>query len=130
VSERGGGGVWARRAADAEDEVRRTLRRLPAKLRRRAEALAVLCERRVRPDQLRDGIEPDTLGLFEGPSFGDEPQAEGVLPPRILLFIENLWAEADADEALFREEVRVTYLHELGHYLGLDEEALALRDLE
>jgi predicted Zn-dependent protease with MMP-like domain len=30
----------------------------------------------------------------------------------------------------FQEEVRRTYLHELGHYLGLDEEALAERDLD
>jgi predicted Zn-dependent protease with MMP-like domain len=34
------------------------------------------------------------------------------------------------DAATFREEVRRTYLHELGHYLGLDEDDLADRDLD
>jgi hypothetical protein len=37
---------------------------------------------------------------------------------------------ADADEEIFREEVHTTYLHELGHYLGLDEDDLFDRGLE
>ena len=52
------------------------------------------------------------------------------VPPQILLFLANLWDYADGDEALFREEVRTTYLHELGHYLGLDELDLEERGLE
>jgi predicted Zn-dependent protease with MMP-like domain len=34
------------------------------------------------------------------------------------------------DEGYFRDEVRTTFLHELGHYLGLDEDELAVRGLE
>jgi predicted Zn-dependent protease with MMP-like domain len=30
----------------------------------------------------------------------------------------------------FRNEIRITYLHELGHYLGLDEDDLFERGLE
>lgn len=70
-------------------------------------------------------IEDDLLGVFEGLSLEDgEPQAPSHLP-RIRLFLDNLWDYADMDEALFREEVRVTLLHELGHYLGFDEEQVA-----
>jgi predicted Zn-dependent protease with MMP-like domain len=31
---------------------------------------------------------------------------------------------------VFRDEVRLTYLHELGHYLGWDEDELAARGLD
>jgi predicted Zn-dependent protease with MMP-like domain len=47
-----------------------------------------------------------------------------------MLYIESLWDFADADVDAFREEVRVTYLHELGHYLGWDEDQLTSRGLE
>ena len=36
---------------------------------------------------------------------------------------------AEDDPDTFREEVRITFLHELGHLLGLDEEDLDVRGL-
>jgi predicted Zn-dependent protease with MMP-like domain len=45
-------------------------------------------------------------------------------------FSENLWDYAEGDEEIFREEVRVTYFHELGHYLGLEEGDLEDRGIE
>jgi predicted Zn-dependent protease with MMP-like domain len=51
------------------------------------------------------------------------------MPPQILLFYENLWDFAGGEEETYREEVRITYLHELGHYLGLDEDELDERGL-
>ena len=33
-----------------------------------------------------------------------------------------IWDFTDGDVSEFREEVKVTLLHELGHYLGLDED--------
>ena len=52
------------------------------------------------------------------------------LPPQIILFLENLWDMAESEEEAFREEVHTTYLQELGHYLGLDEDDLFDRGLE
>ncbi len=43
--------------------------------------------------------------------------------------MENLWDFAGTDEEVFLDEVRVTYVHELGHYLGLNEEELEDRGL-
>ena len=66
-------------------------------------------------------------------SGGAFPDGDGVtspLPPQIILFLENLWEFADADEEIFLDEVHVTFLHELGHYLGLDELDLEDRGLE
>jgi predicted Zn-dependent protease with MMP-like domain len=121
---------WARLHALALEEVKATVASLPTPLRERAEGLPVTFERRPNAAQRRDGIEPDTLGLFVGTEFAYEETANEPLPPQIILFLENHWDLADADEQIFREEVRATYLHELGHYLGLDEDDLFDRGLE
>ncbi len=92
-------------------------------------ALARTFERVPNAARQTEGIEPDTLGLFTGPAFGDEEQSVSPLPPQIILFLENLWDFAEGNEEIFRAEVRTTYLHELGHYLGLDEDELTERGL-
>ena len=109
----------------AADEVDAVLAALPAPLAEPARQVPVLFERLPDPD---DGQGDDLLGLFIGPELaheGDEP-----MPPQIILFLENLWDEAGGNEPAFRNEVRITYLHELGHYLGLDEDDLFKRGLE
>ena len=121
---------WTRLHALALEEVKATLAALPAPLRERAQPLPVTFERRPNAAHRRDGIEPDTLGLFVGSEFAYEETSTLPLPPQIILFLENIWDQAEADDALFRDEVRTTYLHELGHYLGLDEDDLFQRGLE
>jgi predicted Zn-dependent protease with MMP-like domain len=121
---------WPKLHALALEEVKATLAALPAPLRQQAQPLPVTFERRPNAAHRRDGIEPDTLGLFVGSEFAYEETSTLPLPPQIILFLENIWDQAEADEALFREEVRTTYLHELGHYLGLDEDDLFERGLE
>lgn len=121
---------WNRLHGLAREEVGATLGALPGPLRERAQALPVAMMRRPNAAQRRDGIAEDTLGLFIGPEFADEESAASPLPPQIILFLDNIWEQAEADEELFREEVHTTFLHELGHYLGLDEEDLFERGLE
>jgi predicted Zn-dependent protease with MMP-like domain len=115
--------------SQAVEEISSTVESLPRPLREKAQALPITLEKRPNSAQRRDGIEPDTLGLFVGSELGDEAQASPV-PTQIILFLENIWEMAEGDEALFREEVRTTLLHELGHYLGLDEDDLTQRGLE
>jgi predicted Zn-dependent protease with MMP-like domain len=124
------GASWKHLLELAEAEVRGTVRRLPRQLRPHAEALPVAYEPRPNDAILEDGWEPDLLGLFVGKPFGEEESGYADVPPQILLFIENLWDFAEEDEAIFRDEVRTTYLHELGHYLGLDELDLEERGLD
>lgn len=104
------------------------LREFPDSLRVRAETLQVVCERRPSASHLREGIEPGTLGLFEGDCLLDEP-ADASMPTRIVLFLDNLKAEAGGRPGRFREEVRITLLHEIGHLLGFGESDLEDRDL-
>lgn len=109
-------------------EVEATLAALPKPLRERTEKLPVTFEPQPNAGLQADGIEADTLGLFTGPEFADEGNVP--MPPQIILFLENLWDFAEGDEEIFSEEVRTTFLHELGHYLGLDEDELTERGLE
>jgi predicted Zn-dependent protease with MMP-like domain len=121
---------WDKLQQIALEEVETTLADLPLPLQDRARALPVTLDRRPNEAQLSDGIEPDTLGLFVGPEFAFEETSALPLPPQVILFLENLWEMAEEDTAIFREEIRVTYMHELGHYLGLDEDDLFERGLE
>ena len=121
-------GNWKKLCALATAEVEATLAALPKPLRERAGKLPVTFEHLPNAGLQADGIEPDTLGLFTGSEFADEGNVP--LPPQIILFLENLWDFAEGDEVIFREEVRTTFLHELGHYLGLDEDEIAGRGLE
>ncbi len=105
----------------ARQVIDHTLRSLPPGLREAAQPCAIeVCEMAdVSEDE---GLDDDLLGLFEGCSRLDgEPQSPHDLP-RIRLFLDNLWDFAERDPQIFRDEVRTTLLHELGHYLGLDED--------
>lgn len=121
---------WKRLLHLAQAEVRATLAGLPADLRRRASELPVTYQPLPNAALLADGVEMDTLGLFIGEAFPDGESGTAQLPPQIMLFLENLWNFAEGDEKIYREEIRTTLLHELGHYLGLDEGDLKERGLE
>ena len=70
----------------------------------------------------------DELGLFEGNCLLDDPSPDGM--PRIRLFLDRLWEWVKEDERDFRHEVVTTYLHELGHFLGWDEDDITQRGLD
>ena len=120
----------ARLTALAAATVEATQRQLPAEVRPVAVAVPVHYEAGPDPSVLAEGFEPDLLGLFTGNPHGSEFTADQPAPPQILLYLENLWDFAERDVAVFRDETRRTYLHELGHYLGWDEDELTARGLE
>lgn len=121
---------WKTMVSLAEDEVEATLAELPDALRAPARALPVTFERRPNAELQADGLEPDTLGLFVGPAYADEGNTLSPVPAQIILFLENIWDMAKGDKDYFLYEIHTTYVHELGHYLGLDEDDLIDRGLE
>lgn len=114
----------------AKTEVEALRLKLPPEMARRAADVPVVALARPTKAMVRDGIDPDLLGLFVGPNCAEGVESGDPLPPEILLFVDNLWDFAEGDLDVFREEVRVTYFHELGHYLGLEEGELEDRGLE
>lgn len=112
----------------AGEEVQSLLKALPPEVRTAAASIPVTMEEKPGMGAYDDELAGDELGLFEGPPADEEPDAVDM--PRIRLFLANLWEWVEEDEQDFRDEVGTTYLHELGHYLGWDEDDVNERGLE
>ena len=123
-------GQWRRLVQRAEPEVDAVRASLPEVLAEMAGEVPVVFEPAPSQALVADGLAPDTLGLFVGLSYAELDSGAHDLPSQILLFLENIWFYAGGDPQAYREEVRKTYVHELGHYLGMDEEDLWERGLE
>jgi predicted Zn-dependent protease with MMP-like domain len=95
--------------AEFEERVRHALDALPPELARGLENVAVVVE-----DE--NAAEPDLLGLFEEAPY---------MPAKVTIYRRPLEADFGHDPALLEHEIRVTVLHELAHYFGIDEERLA-----
>jgi predicted Zn-dependent protease with MMP-like domain len=87
-----------------EDHVRRALDSLPPELARGLENVAVVIE-----DENPE--EPDLLGLFEELPY---------MPAKISIYRVPL-EESFPDPRELEDEIRITVLHELAHYFGIDE---------
>ncbi len=107
-----------------EDLVADALDELPDELALEMENVAVIVEDWPTREQL-DGRGGTLLGLYEGiPLTARDPITYGaVMPDRITIFRGPL-CERARDEADLAEEVRVTVLHEVGHYFGIDDDRL------
>lgn len=75
------------------------------------------------PYLLADYEDPELMGLFEGAERADMGTLHGMVSPRIHLWRRS-HEHSSASAKQFREEVGRTLYHELGHYLGYDEEGL------
>ncbi|MEO6182901.1 MAG: metallopeptidase family protein [Verrucomicrobiota bacterium] len=116
---------WQWLLSTAKIEVDNLIAALPEELRLPAERLPIYLE--LKPDSSRHSdIESDTLGLFVGNPLAETHLAHGQPAAHIILFLENI---RFGDEAEYKEEIRITYFHELGHYLGLEEDDLEERGL-
>ena len=93
--------AWPGAAARAAvEEVRAAL---PPDVRRRADEVAVAFERDVPRAWLDEGIEPDTLGLFSGPSMRDPDGSWSDEAPLVTLFLGPLLDYSGGDREAFLE---------------------------
>jgi len=100
-----------------EDHVRAALDELPPDLAQALENIAVVVE-----DEHPD--DPDLFGLYHGVPLPERGDMGGVLPDKISIYRIPL-EETFRDPNELREEIRITVLHELAHYFGLDEDRIA-----
>lgn len=112
----------------ADEELKSLIKVLPKDVQDAARKLPVSLEEKPGQGAGDEDLEGDELGLFEGPCAMDESEAAEL--PRIRLFLANLWDWVEGDEQDYRDEVGTTFLHELGHYLGWDEDDVNERGLE
>ena len=95
--------------SEFEERVRSALDALPPELARGLENVAVVVE-----DE--NAAEPDVFGLFEEAPY---------MPAKVTIYRRPIEAEFGHDRARLEHEIRVTVLHELAHYFGIDEDRLA-----
>lgn len=110
---------------EIKDEVRQLLDRLPKRFRSRLQNVEIVIEKRPKRDRLKAmGLNPkkDTLyGLYEGVPL---PERSALYPPllpdKITIFSEPLIRNFP-DPVELKNQLRLTLLHEIAHYFGIDE---------
>jgi predicted Zn-dependent protease with MMP-like domain len=116
--------------------VAQTIDMLPEEFRNAIENIEVVVEDWPTDEELdyfedREGLaEGDgddlLLGLYQGIPLRERDSStyHGVLPDRITLYRKAIEEFCGGDETTMIEEIRKTFLHEVGHYFGIDEERL------
>ena len=99
-----------------DDHVRAALDSLPPGIAAALDNVAVVVA-----DEHPD--DPDLYGLYEGVPLPERGDMAGALPDTITIFRRPLQEDFD-DPRELEAEIRITVLHELGHYFGLDEDRL------
>lgn len=108
-----------------ESAAREALLNLPRSIREYADAVPLLIEDFPSEELIRkDNLSPQILGVFLGvPRTQASVTEQSTDLDRIILFKRNLEKVCrDRDELI--EQIQITVKHEVGHYLGLDEEDL------
>lgn len=100
--------------------IEQALAEIPADLHDRLDNVEILVE-----DE-REG-DPGLYGLFDGVPLTERTPASMDMagPDRVYVFRRPLMEDFGHDPALLMREVRITILHEIGHFFGLDEDRLA-----
>lgn len=108
-------GVEAIDAESFEILVAEALESIPDELRAEMENVAIIVDDESPPGPL--------FGLYEGIPLTERGYYAGASPDRITLFLATICQSANSPEELARR-VRVTLLHEVGHYFGIGEARL------
>ena len=113
---------------EIEKEAVRVLERLPAEFRSRLHNVEIVIEKRPKKSQLRAmGLDPhrDALyGLYQGTPLSTRSVLyPPLLPDKITIFSEPL-LQNFPDPAELRNQIRLTVLHEIAHYFGIDEDEI------
>ena len=91
-----------------DEHVRHALDALPRDLARGLKNVAVVVEDENPGD-------PEILGLFEEAPY---------MPAKVTIYRRPLEADFGHDPERLEQEIRITVLHELAHYFGIDEDRL------
>jgi len=110
-----------------EDAVERAIGSIPEMFRAQLTNIAIAVEDRPSADLLEEmGLPPDEtlFGVFIGVALPERSASEPPLyPDEILIFREPLVAACRTLDEL-EEEIAITVVHEVAHYLGLSEAQL------
>src|SRR5512135_2474320 len=108
--------------------VEEALQKIPEGYRKRFGNLTILVEDYPAEEDISQSKVPryELLGLFRGSPYRETESFFDVsapMPDSIILYQKNIEAICDSRDRLL-EEIRLTLLHEVGHYFGMSEEEL------
>ncbi len=108
--------------------VKKAVSRVPEEIRRHLDNIIITVRRRPTAAMLKElGLSrtDDLLGLFQGvPLIERTVTAPPLFPDTIFLFQEPLERACDTVEEL-EEQIEITVVHEVAHYIGMGEDRLA-----
>jgi predicted Zn-dependent protease with MMP-like domain len=108
--------------------VKEAIGRIPEEIRRHLDNILIAVQKRPDPDMLAEmGYPPDEplLGVYWGVPLNERTLGEPPLyPDTIYIFKEPLEEMCVTREEL-EEEIEITVVHEVAHFLGMSEERLA-----
>jgi predicted Zn-dependent protease with MMP-like domain len=113
-------GNWEQLFRVADTVIRKLVPTLPPEIRAEAERVPFILEKWPPADEPQD-----QLGCY----LGFEDAVVNDAPGPIMIYIGPHYEFCEEENIEFEQEIRRTYLHELGHHLGLDEGELDERGI-
>jgi predicted Zn-dependent protease with MMP-like domain len=104
------------------------LEELPEEMLSRLGPVPILVEDRPERQIVEQGFDPRAMGLFDGPPWSEQGLT-GPAMNRIVLYRVNIGAVARSEEEA-AQEVRITLLHELAHFFGIEEDGMEALGLD
>ena len=98
-----------------EELVSAAIAEMPEEFRKRLENVAIIVEDR-HPDE-------DLFGLYEGTPLTERGAEAPLYPDRIWIFQEPIEQECEGEDEV-KEEIRLTIMHEIAHFFGMDEDEI------
>ena len=113
---------------DFDRVVERAIARIPEAIRRHLDNIVISVKRRPSRELLREmGFSPNDppLGIYLGTSLPERIATAAPLYPDTILIFQEPLEQMCQSLAELEEEIEITVVHEVAHYLGMSEERLA-----
>jgi len=103
--------------------VTRAVEGIPENLKAALDNIDIVIEDYPTGEQLEDLGTDSLFGLYEGIPLPERELGSVTLPDKITIFREEILDAGFRGKELV-DEIRITVIHEIGHYFGLDDETM------
>ncbi|MBI4510542.1 MAG: tetratricopeptide repeat protein [Deltaproteobacteria bacterium] len=116
---------WSRPVDEFETIAEQALAELPERIRKLLENVPITVEDYPSIDLISEGNDPRALGFFSGIPYPEKSHVSGATPHLdcVYLFQRNIERISHCQDEV-AEEIRITLIHETGHFFGLSDEDL------
>jgi predicted Zn-dependent protease with MMP-like domain len=113
---------------DFDRAVKRAIGRIPKEIRARLDNIVISVQPRPSRDLIRElALSPDDppFGVYSGISLPERYETNPPLFPDTIFIFQEPLEEVCGSLAELEEEIEITVVHEIAHFLGMTEEQLA-----